>query len=186
MDENERFQQSVIYTIKTDDGIYVGSTIDFKKRKYAHAMRIKEGRMTLLYQNILKNDGNYNIEIYKLFPCKTSEELRIEEQRVSEELNANLNTYRCYTSEELRKTLNKKYTKEYFKTYVRPTAICECGIHMRKDNLIRHRKTQKHKERMECINIAKKNLLKTFLEKTKNEKKENIILNKDELNTYSS
>lgn len=176
MEADKRFQNGVIYTIKTDDGIYVGSTIDFKRRKGSHEARVKEGRMTLLYQNILKNNGNYSIDIHKMYPCDSCEELRKEEQRVSEELNANLNTYRCYISEEIKKQEHAQYLKKYFKTYNRPTAVCECGVMQRKDNLERHRKSKKHKERMENIKLVKDNLLKFLIDKPKN----NIILNIDE------
>jgi len=55
MDTDERYENGVIYTIKTVDGIYVGSTVDFANRKSTHSSRIKSGKMTLLYQNILKH-----------------------------------------------------------------------------------------------------------------------------------
>tara|TARA_R100001015_G_C4633772_1_gene199212 strand:- start:1291 stop:1830 length:540 start_codon:yes stop_codon:yes gene_type:complete len=170
MDTDERYENGVIYTIKTVDGIYVGSTVDFINRKSTHANRVKSGRMTLLYQNILKNQGEYTIEIHKMYPCKNKIELVKEEQRVSEELNANLNTYRCYVPPEIMKQERNAYYKEYSKTYIRPRIKCECGVEMRKDNLKRHLTTESHKKKM--ISKCQKNLIEFLIKKPT----ENIVL----------
>jgi len=46
-----------------------------------------------------------------MFPCDNLKELRIEEERVRRELNANLNHIRAYRTEEERKEYQKCYLK---------------------------------------------------------------------------
>ena len=90
------YQNGLIYTIKTDNGLYVGSTINFIKRKSKHKNSIYNENVKhyncKLYKNIRENEGVYSIEIYKLFPCNTNDELRIQEEKIRVELNANLNS----------------------------------------------------------------------------------------------
>ena len=98
METDPRYENGVIYTIKTDDGLYVGSTIDLYGRKASHKNNAKNNSKTLLYQNIRANNYEYVIELHKPFPCLNRTELQIEERKVCEELNANLNTYKCESS----------------------------------------------------------------------------------------
>ena len=49
--EWNKYQDGLIYTIKTDNGIYVGSTIDFSNRKKNHNENIHRLN-TKLYKNI--------------------------------------------------------------------------------------------------------------------------------------
>ena len=143
------YSKAVIYTIKTDGGIYVGSSKNYSKRKSAHKQIVKNGWFSnrTLYRNIRKHNGNYKIEIYKLFPCNNKIELFTEEQRVFKKLNANLNTYEC-------------------KNYRHDKITCECGTTVRRDNYRRHQKCDKHiqflidqeKENIECKEC------KTFLD----------------------
>ena len=138
MESDPKYENGVIYTIKTDDGLYVGSTIDLYNRKSTHKNKVKNNSKTLLYQNIRANNYEYVIELHKPFPCLNRTELQIEERKVCEELNANLNTYKCYTSPEERKV--------YMKT--RKRIKCECGKEMRYDNIKRHRNSKGHHDAM--------------------------------------
>ena len=111
------YSKAIIYTIKTNDGLYVGSTCDFQDRKRQHTQSIYNENSkrynVKLYKNIRENDGDYSIEIYKLFPCNDKRELEQEEDKIIIELNANLNMMRAYLSEERRKENNKGHNKEY-------------------------------------------------------------------------
>ena len=111
--ECNKYQDGLIYTIKTDNGLYVGSTCDFVARKYKHKSNCfnENGKLynTKLYQNIRENGGEYSIELYKLFPCNSDEELRIEEEQVRKYLNPNLNTYKCIRTKEEKKEYNKEW-----------------------------------------------------------------------------
>ncbi len=100
------YSSAVIYIITTGDCIYVGSTVDFKKRKIDHKSNVNIYN-NKLYKNIRANNCDWNMEIYKSFPCENFIELRQEEDRIMMELNANLNSQRAYRSEEDK----KKYMK---------------------------------------------------------------------------
>lgn len=169
-----KYQDGLIYTIKTDDGLYVGSTIDFANRKRGHKCYcFNENSRKYnyeLYKNIRKNGGEYSIEIYKLFPCNSDEELRMEEEEVRKFLNANLNTNKAFRTIEEIKEYNKLreskrerqygYNKEAMKRYYeknkeqmnekrKEKTVCECGIQITKRNITRHMTSPKHLNLME-------------------------------------
>ena len=147
------YSQSVIYTIKTADGLYVGSTTDFHIRELNHRNIIynKNDRHynNKLYQNIRSNNGKYDILIHKKYPCKNDFELRKEEERTRIELNANLNMKPCAN---LNMTQHqRKNRKEYWKEYriknkdkLSEKITCECGSNISRHNLTAHKKTKKH------------------------------------------
>lgn len=110
---NVDYQKGLIYTIKTDDGLYVGSTTDFRRRKYQHKSCIKKNHTKKLYQNIKQNNGEWDMKPYKIFPCNSKLELEIEEERIRCELNADLNIKRCNVCDEEKKELRKKWGKEW-------------------------------------------------------------------------
>ena len=110
---NVDYQKGVIYTIKTGDSLYVGSTTDFRRRKYQHKSSIKTNCKKKIYQVIIKNGGDWDMNHYKIFPCNSKLELEIEEERIRCELNADLNTHRCKVSEQEQKELRKKWGKEW-------------------------------------------------------------------------
>ena len=178
--EQNKFQNGLIYTIKTDNGIYVGSTIDFAHRKSMHKYDCyNEKRKSYnfkLYQNIRENGGEYTMEIYKLFPCNSNKELCMEEEEVRKFLNSNLNLKRCFITKEERKEYDKNQGKEYrqnnkeiLKEYYQKNkqkikeinsqkkseiVTCECGCKSMKRNISRHRKSKKHLNLMELKNFA--------------------------------
>ena len=147
MESDPRYENAVIYTIKTDDGIYVGSTVNFNRRKTEHKNQVKRNSKTLLYQNInsVINKGVYKIEILHMYPCLNPLELRLEERRVMEELKANLNVNRPYVTEEerLEQIINKN--KRFNIIHNKKRAVCECGIEMLKKSLYKHRESDSHK-----------------------------------------
>ena len=112
------YSKGLIYTIRTDDGLYVGSTINFKQRKNQHKCNVYNENdpayNNKLYKNIRENDGEYLIELYKPFPCNSKQELEKEETKLMMVMNANLNTNKAYISEEERKEEAKKRAKEYY------------------------------------------------------------------------
>ena len=153
------YSKGVIYTIKTDDGLYVGSTYDFKHRKICHKCNIYNENCVeynfKVYQNIRANDGEYRIELYKPFPCENDIELRQEEERIRIELDANLNMKRAYRTEEGKKEYDRKhYENNRVRILERQREIitCECGLEIQRGSIPRHRKTEKHLNRMEELN----------------------------------
>ena len=172
---DERYEQGLIYTIKTDTGVYVGSTIDFKGRCSHHIHSIECGIIRLLYDNIRANNNEYKIEILHMFPCNNNTELRIEERRVADELNANLNTYRPYVTDEERleqkRLMNLITNKKFNVINNKKRAMCECGIEMLKKSLYRHRRTDAHKLAM--LKLIDTNLLDFLCKPT-----ENVVITK--------
>ena len=174
-EEINKYQNSFIYTIKTKTGLYVGSSYDFKRRLIAHKSCIyneKSKKYNLnLYKNIRENDGEFNMEIYKMFPCNNREELRIEETKIMQELNSNLNIYKGFnTKEQIWKDWYEKNkderviyckewrenNKEWKKNYVKKKSAsiqCECGSMTSLGHLNRHQQTKKHKKYLEELNI---------------------------------
>jgi len=109
------YEDCVIYTIRTGDSLYVGSTCNFTKRKYHHNHNLKnensEHHNLKIYKTIRENDGEWDMKPYKIFPCKSKIEMNIEEERCRIELNADLNMKSC-------QGLDMKNFKEKRKQYV--------------------------------------------------------------------
>ena len=169
--ERNKYQDALIYTIKTDNGLYVGSTCDFVNRKVKHKSNSKELNQKL-YQNIRENGGEYSMEIYKMFPCNSEKELQMEEEKIRKYLNANLNMKSCYGRDiEKCKQTAKNYqenNREYFceaskkhrnkyaekikeqKSEVSKKKLtCECGVVISYGSRYRHITSQKHLNLME-------------------------------------
>jgi len=107
------YSKGLIYTIihVNDTSLnYVGSTTDFSKRKNCHKTSCKS-LQNKLYVMIRDNGGfqMFKMMPYKLFPCHSSIELHIEEERCRLELNATLNIRRCHITEEQKIEYNKEY-----------------------------------------------------------------------------
>jgi len=149
------YNNALIYTIKTDTGIYVGSTTNFKDRKGCHKRCVynenNKQYCCKVYRDIRQNDGEYIIEIFKMFPCNNNEELRIEENKIINQLNANLNQRNAYSTAEEKREYSKK--NNVIKT------VCECGCNTTLGHIARHRKTKRHNK------LLKEKLLFSLLEK---------------------
>tara|TARA_R110000772_G_scaffold33141_1_gene80789 strand:- start:147 stop:704 length:558 start_codon:yes stop_codon:yes gene_type:complete len=101
---------------------YIGSTADWKTRKYQHKYNCNNENGIeynfKVYKTIRENGGWNNfkmIEIGKQEQLTPQQAKQIEEQyRV--ELNANMNGRSCFRTEEERIQLKKEYDKEYVQT----------------------------------------------------------------------
>lgn len=103
------YSKGLIYTIKSCDDLYVGSTTNFIQRKFLHKSRIKN-HDSKLYKTIRDNECRWDMKPYKEFPCENKTQLTIEEERIRCELNANLNSHTCYGKD---MENYKNYQKEY-------------------------------------------------------------------------
>jgi len=156
------YSKSVIYTIRSKHNIYVGSTTDFKTRKYKHKSNItNENRKAYnfkLYKTIRDNDGEWDMQPHSIFPCVSKLELLIEEERVRQLLTADMNSNSCGTGltiPDYKKQHNKQYreqNRDEINEKQRQKITCECGCVVNKDGLSRHRKTTKHILLMEKLN----------------------------------
>jgi hypothetical protein len=118
------------------------------------------------------------------YPCNDSHECRKREDEVIKLLKCNMNSYNAYSSEEQKKITAKKYVennkakindnakeyyannrekcnaqmKEYYQTNkqkVLDRIQCECGAFCAKVNLHRHRRTTKHNNNMDKIEMIR-------------------------------
>jgi hypothetical protein len=111
------YSKGLIYTIihVNDTSLnYVGSTTSFVDRKTKHKSRCKSSQIKLYV--MIRDNGGWEMFVmkpYKLFPCNSSIELTIEEERCRLELKSTLNTLRCHLTEEQKKEYNNKKDKEY-------------------------------------------------------------------------
>jgi hypothetical protein len=108
-----------IYKIVCDDlpeYIYVGSTKAFRSRKNQHKSRCNKGCTEKLYSTIRENGGWNNWRMVMIEECGEISlvQVRIKEEENRMKLNANMNTLRCYVTEEEKKERIKEYGKEYY------------------------------------------------------------------------
>ena len=98
------YNNCVIYTIRSGEGLYVGSSCNFVQRKYQHKSVLNNKNSKnynlKLYRVIRENDSQWDMQPYLQFPCKTKIEMSIEEERVRKELKADLNSQSCFRTEE--------------------------------------------------------------------------------------
>jgi hypothetical protein len=106
------YSKSIIYTIRSRDNVYVGSTIDFRSRKNQHKKCIynENGKLynLKLYKTIRENNYEWVMRPYSKYPCKDKLELTIEEEKVRQLLKADLNMCACSSG-----LTKKEYLKQY-------------------------------------------------------------------------
>jgi len=164
------YSKTVIYTIKTGNSLYVGSTTNFVKRKNEHNNCItnvnKKCYNLKLYKAIRANDNEWCMLPQSKYPCNDKIEQTIEEERIRKLLNADLNSQRCGTGINLSELGRPEYYKQYYtedkakideyqKQYRtenkaklaehrKQKVTCECGCSVVKYYLATHKKTKKH------------------------------------------
>ena len=159
------YSKSVIYTIRSKENLYVGSTLNFRSRKKQHKNCItnenSKSYNIKLYKTIRDNDGEWDMQPHSIFPCGSKMELKIEEERVRQLLNADMNMVKCGTGlnglniPEYKKQWYEQYREQHrdeIKEKARQKATCECGCVVNKVGLTRHRKSPKHHLLMEKLN----------------------------------
>ncbi len=140
---------SCIYRIQVGNEFYIGSTKDFKARITAHLSSINDKNNTVkLYKAI--RDNNYNYKIIKMwrFPCENEKELCDEEQRAIRNYKPTLNMVNAVNDYE-----SKILTREKQKIKNREIITCECGLHIQRSKLGKHKKTNYHNRRLEQIKL---------------------------------
>jgi hypothetical protein len=95
------FTKGLIYTIRTGDNVYVGSTTNFRRRKWEHKSHLYNENCKKynqkIYQKIRENNYEWDMKPYKEYPCGNKTQLEIEEEKVRCELNNTINTNCCGT-----------------------------------------------------------------------------------------
>ena len=127
------YSKSVIYKISCKDNnidfVYIGSTTNFNRRVISHKYNVNRNIMkTLVYETIRSNGGwdNWEMALLHEYPCETSKDLRIEEERVRCEYNKSINQIRAFRTKEQQQqqweTNNRTYrmnNKEKMREYGR-------------------------------------------------------------------
>ena len=108
------YSNTVIYKISCRDptvsGVYVGHTVDFIKRKYAHQKSSEDNKCTnLLYRTIRMHGGwdNWEMKMVGFFHCNNLTEAREKEQEFFISLNASLNSVEPMPNRVVREKVNK-------------------------------------------------------------------------------
>jgi len=117
------YSKTIIYKIVCNDltikECYVGHTTDMTKRKCAHKKACNNEKCKChhlkIYQIIRENGGwdNWNMVLVEKFPCNNRQEACKRERELYEELDAKMNTYRPYITQEDLKEYNKQYREEH-------------------------------------------------------------------------
>jgi len=154
-----KYQQGKIYKIMCNisNEIYIGSTIlELNIRLDRH-----KSRRSCICRQIIERD-NYKIELIKDYPCNSKWELEEEEKKYILE-NKCINKFIPNRTKKEYYEDNKEHTQEYqkqyyinnkkekIKTHKTEHIKCECGALVAKNNIARHRKTNKHIKLTECI-----------------------------------
>jgi hypothetical protein len=112
-----------IYKILCDDlpdFIYVGSTQAFRQRKWEHKSMCNNEKSKLhnikLYNTIRNNGGweNWRMVCIAEIEVDTKRQAEIIEEEYRLKLNGNLNSHRCYRTEEQRLERDRERCKEYY------------------------------------------------------------------------
>ncbi len=157
------YSKSIIYKLCCKDpsitDIYVGSTINFRHRKYNH--KCTTNCKTNKYYNspkavCIRNNGgwdNWNMLMIKEFPCENKKQLEREEGKIIAELKPSLNQI-------LNPTRNEEERKQYTKNWVMKNSErrrkthkdwgekrvkCDiCNTEINRNCLARHNRGKKH------------------------------------------
>jgi len=152
---------------------YVGSTANWKERQRNHRSICNNENNKLYNSNIYKTiRENGGWENFKMVQLGTREQLtkrqaeQVEEE-YRQELKANMNTIKCFRTEEQKQEQLKENNKKYKETNrdkinekaqkyreenrdkinekQREKVLCECcDLLIRKDSIIRHQNSQRH------------------------------------------
>jgi len=138
----------VIYKI-TDlhNKCYIGSTIDFHRRKLEHKRR-----------NLLKLTKPYSFEIIRKFQYKFIKvRYLLETWYILQNDCINKNRPIINTRKEVKIYFNKNRKQILKNNEKRNSTIitCECGYKLRKDSLKRHLRNNIHKKRLNQIHLNK-------------------------------
>lgn len=170
-------KQYIIYKIicnTNDKLIYIGSTLNFRRRKWEHKSnstnKNSNCRNYKLYKTIIENDGwnNWNMTPIEIFEADCNIKAKIRENELMEFYKSNLNSCKAILSEEERANYFKKYYDKQRKYYaniedkkqynkdsyakykhssIYTTKVkCDCGIEILKNCLKNHLNTKKHQK----------------------------------------
>lgn len=117
------YSKAFIYKLcckdKSIDECYIGSSTNWINRKNSHKNDCNNVKLKTYNQKkyvfIRENGGfdNWEMILIHNYPCNTSQELKMEEERVRCEYHNNINSYRAYRTEEEKKEYDRQTSKKY-------------------------------------------------------------------------
>jgi hypothetical protein len=144
---------------------YVGSTMNFRNRKYQHKKVCEninsKDYNSNLYKYIRENEGFDKFDMIPLeeYECETKTQSRTREQLWIDKIENKLNSVKAYCSAEERierkKKLRKNYSadkKEIIKQIRKKRILCPCGTEYNKSNKYQHILYKYHLAFMEQLN----------------------------------
>ena len=175
---NVDYQKGIIYTIKSGDSIYVGSTTNFRARRSQHKNAIKN-KPTKIYQTIRDNDGEWEMKPYQLFPCNSKVELEIQEEKVRQKLTADLNCKSC-------SGLDKEHRKEYSKEYYQQNKEQYKEYYQQNKEQVKQNDKERYERNKEQFKKHDKEYYQQNKERISKRKKEYYQRNKEKLKQYQT
>jgi len=150
------YQNSVIYKIECNDTkikeCYIGSTVEFVKRRYRHKHNCKESNLKV-YQFIRENGGweNWTMKSIINYPCNSKNELIIKEQEILKLYDNTLNLRSAYASIEDKIEYHKQYNKQYYNDNVEKLNKKSRQYHIDNAEKIKEQKKQYYIDNTEKI-----------------------------------
>lgn len=142
-----------VYAIqcKSNDNLYIGSTIIYNQRLKRHRDRLNglvDGGDCKLYNMMRENGGLDNHDIFPFEEDVPQELLKYREQFYMDLLEPNMNTNNAVrTREEYLRQRREEYLRH--KTKYLQKVECVCGATVTKMYLVKHLRTQLHKNLLE-------------------------------------
>ena len=105
-----------MFSQKNEELLYVGSTTTTLANRisgHRHSALIKQSK-SLLYRYMREQGAmTFKIILVEMFPCSSKEELRAREEYWRTKLQATLNTFKCFRTEEEYIQFRQEYQKTY-------------------------------------------------------------------------
>jgi hypothetical protein len=159
------YSKTQMYKLKhkddcNDENVYVGHTINWIQRKYQHSFYCNNEKSVKSkqkkYQYIRENGGWEEWEMIWIedYPCNSKREAEAREEYIRCNLKAQLNSQKAFATEEdkyktrkewnenNKEEINEKRRENYENNKYDIT--CECGCLIKKNDIAKHRKRQKH------------------------------------------
>ena len=166
------YENSVIYklccTDPTVEEVYVGSTTNFRKRKNQHkecCTNVNSKKHAYPVYNYIRENGGWEnwdmVQVAEVI-AKDKRELHATERQYVERLGATLNrqvptkTRKQYYDDHKNEIIDrvKKYYQDHKaerRAYLDSVMECECGLTSTRSHFARHKRTQRHKDRMAAL-----------------------------------
>jgi len=112
------YSKTIIYTIRTGNSLYVGSTTHYVNRKNQHKSNIYNENDNYKYNyklyKTIRENGEWDMQPHSKYQCNDGVEQKLEEERIRQLLKADLNTFSCGTGLNCSELGEKEYKKQYW------------------------------------------------------------------------